>query len=56
MLHAKFQVLYNSGSEEEFLKFFTRYIWAWRPSWKCDLDHIYKFSFPLSMDAPLERL
>ena len=22
-------------------------IWAWRPSWSCDLDHLYKLSFPL---------
>ena len=23
------------------------HIWAWRPSWSCDLDHLYKLSFPL---------
>ena len=23
------------------------HIWAWRPSWSCDLDHLYKlFPFP----------
>ena len=22
------------------------HIWAWRPSWSCDLDHLYKLSFP----------
>ena len=22
------------------------HIWAWRPSWSCDLDHDNKFSFP----------
>ena len=27
-------------------------IWAWRPSWSCDLDHLYKLSFPLPKDAP----
>ena len=30
------------------------HIWAWRPSWSCDLDHLYKLSFPLPMDAPHE--
>ena len=28
------------------------HIWAWRPSWSCDLDHLYKLSFPLPKDAP----
>ena len=23
------------------------HIWAWRPSWSCDLYHLYKLSFPL---------
>ena len=23
------------------------HIWAWRPSWSCDLDYLYKLSFPL---------
>ena len=27
------------------LRFF-KHIWAWRPSWSCDLDHLYKVSFP----------
>ena len=22
------------------------HIWAWRPSWSCDLDHLYKLSYP----------
>ena len=30
------------------------HIWAWRPSWSCDLDHLYKLSFPLPKDAPHE--
>ena len=29
------------------------HIWAWRPSWSCDLDHLYKLSFPLPKEAPL---
>ena len=28
------------------------HICAWRPSWSCDLDHLYKFSLPFLMDAP----
>ena len=28
------------------------HIWAWRPSWSCDLDFPIKLSSPLSMDAP----
>ena len=32
------------------------HIWAWRPSWSCDLDHLYKCSFPLPKDAPHEVL
>ena len=29
-------------------------IWAWRPSWSCDQDHLYKRSFALSKEAPHE--
>ena len=28
------------------------HIWAWRPSWSCDLDHLYKLSFPLPKETP----
>ena len=27
------------------------HIWAWRPSWSCDLDYLYIHWFPLSIDA-----
>ena len=30
------------------------HIWAWRPSWSCDHDYLYKLSFPLPTDAPRE--
>ena len=43
MLHTKF---WRRG----FLKGFY-HIWAWRPSWSCDLDHLYKLSFPLAKEA-----
>ena len=38
MLHAKFQDHRTSGSGEDFKGFY--HIWAWRPSWSCDLDHL----------------
>ena len=51
MLHAKFQDHRTYGSGEEDFKGFY-HIWAWRPSWSCDLDHLYKLSFPLPKEAP----
>ena len=51
MLHAKFQDHKISGSGEEDFKGFY-HIWAWRPSLSCDLDHLYKLSFPLPKEAP----
>ena len=27
------------------------HIWAWWPSWSCDLDNLYKYLFPLPKDA-----
>ena len=44
MLHAEFQDHRTSGSGEDFYGFY--HIWAWRPSWSCDLDHLYKLYFP----------
>ena len=32
------------------------HILAWRPSWSCDLDHLYKLSFSLSKEAPHKNL
>ena len=52
MIHAKFQDHRTSGSgEKKIFKGFYR-IWAWRPSWSCDLDHLNKLSFPLPKEAP----
>ena len=51
MLHAKFQDHRISSSGKEIFKGFY-HIWAWRPSWSCDLDHLYKLSFPLPKEAP----
>ena len=51
MLHAKFQDLRTSGSgREDFLGFY--HIWAWQPSWSCDMGHLYKLLFPLPKEAP----
>ena len=51
MLPVTFQDQRTSGSGEEYFKVFY-HIWAWRPSWSCDLDHLYKISFPLPKEAP----
>ena len=52
ILNAKFQDHRTSGSgEEDFLKGFY-HIWALRPSWSCDLYHLYKLSFPLPKETP----
>ena len=51
MLYAKFKNHRPSGSEEEDFKVFC-YLQPWQPSWSCDLDHLYKLSFPLPKDAP----
>ena len=50
MLHAKFQDHRTPGSRQ--VGFY--HIWAWWPSWSCDLDHLYKHLFPLPKAAPHE--
>ena len=53
MLHTKFQKKNRpAGSREEDFWVVFYHIWAWRPSWSCDLDFAIKLSSPLSMDAP----
>ena len=50
MLHAMFQDHRTSGSgEEDFQRIFK-----WWPSWSCDLDHLYRLSFPIPKEAPHE--
>ena len=52
MLHTKFHENRPVGSgEEDFLVFFY-HIWAWRPSWSCDLDFGIKLSSPIPIDDP----
>ena len=52
MLHTKIRENRLAGSgEEDFLKVFY-HIWAWWPSWSCDLDHLYRLLFPLPKEAP----
>ena len=53
MIHAKFQDNMTSESGEDDFKGFY-HIWTWRPSWSCDLDHLYKISFSLPKNAPHE--
>ena len=51
MLHTKVQGHRHFGSgEEDFLKVYT----AWWASWSCDLDRLYKHSFPHPKEAPHE--
>ena len=47
MLQANLQYHGTSGSGGGFY-----HIRALRPSWSCDLDHLYKLSFPLPKEAP----
>ena len=49
MLHTKFRENRPAGSGEDISAFY--HIWAWRPSWSCDLDFAIKLSFHLSMAA-----
>ena len=52
MLHAKFQDHRTSGSgEEDFLRFLP-YMGMAAILVICDLDHLYKLSFPLPKEAP----
>ena len=53
MLHDKFQDHRTSCSGKEDL---ITHIWAWRPSWSCDLDHLYKLSFLLCNEAQHKQL
>ena len=53
MLHIKFQVNQPFGSEEVIFKVFY-HIWAWQPSWSCDLNHVNSLPFTHSMEAPHE--
>ena len=48
MLHAKKSI--QQFWRRRFLKGFY-HIWAWRPSWPCDLDFLYTHWFPLPIDA-----
>ena len=43
-LHITLQVHRTSGSRRKFLK--VSFIWAWQPSWSCELDHLYQLLFP----------
>ena len=52
-INASCQVLLKSIHRfwrRRFLKGFYQ-IWAWRPSWSCDLDFLYTHWFPLPIDA-----
>ena len=50
MLFTKFRGNRQAGSGGEDFEVFN-HIWAWQPSWSCDLDHLYKLLFPLPKEA-----
>ena len=50
MPQAKFQDHRSSGSGEDNFKGFY-HIWEWRPSWSCNLEHLYKLCSLLSKEA-----
>ena len=51
MLHPSFVEVGPPVPEEKIFKGFY-HIWAWQPSWSCDLDHLYKLWFSLPKEAP----
>ena len=51
MLHTKFQDHRTSGSGEDVLRFLP-FMGMVATSWSCDLDHLYKPTFPLPKEAP----
>ena len=52
MFHAKFQNHRPSDFKEKYIRLFFFYLYPWRLSWSCDLEHLYKHSFSLPNDAP----
>ena len=54
MLHTQFKDRHSVLEKRIFKGFY--HIWAWRKSWSCDLDHLYKLSFPLPKEALHEVL
>ena len=55
MLHSKFKIIGHLVLGKKMFKGFS-HIWAWRPSWSIDLDHLYKLSFPLPLEASYKIL
>ena len=52
MPYTKFQGHQPLGFEEIDEGFY--HIWAWKPSWSWDLEHLNKLSFQHPMEAPNE--
>ena len=49
---ASFKIIGLPVLEKKIYKGFND-IWAWRPSWSCDLGNLYKLWFALPKKAPL---
>ena len=53
-MHSKIQGHRSFGSREEVFFLSFNHIWAWRPSWSCDQEHLSKISFRHPIEAPYE--
>ena len=53
MLYTNLKGHQSVGSREEDFKGFY-HIWAWKPYWSCDHDHLHKLSFHYPMEALYE--
>ena len=55
--YAAYQLSRSSVVRSQRRRFFKAFyhIWAWRPFWSCDLDHLNKLWFSHPMKAPYER-
>ena len=51
MLHTNFQGHRPFGPREDVFFLCFYHIWAWPPSWSCDLDRLIKLSFPHPKEA-----
>ena len=57
MLHTKFHQNLPSGSwKEDFFKCFYHLIWAWQPSWSCDLQNVDEVSLTCTYKLTFKNL
>ena len=51
-----FVAIGSAVPDKKIFKWFFYLVWAWRPSWSCDLDYLYTHWFPLPKNASLYNL